>query len=151
MYKAIIAIGIAAAACLVAGCGSSGDATATAAVTKAEFIKQADAVCSKIAKEREAAITVWEKEYPGGADAAQEDVDDGLEKVISPSMQHEVEELEALEPPAQDGETIEKMIANLKKGSTVIADQGVAGIPKSGIPQYEKEAAKYGFKVCQNP
>lgn len=151
MYRLITAIGMAAVGLLVLGCGGGGEETATAAATKAQFIKQADAVCSKVKKEREAAIATYKKEYPGGAEAAEENLDEGLKKVIAPSMRKEVEQLEALTVPAGDDEAVAKMIGNLARGSRVLAKQGAEGLAKSGIPDFEQEAAAYGLKVCRYP
>lgn len=158
MYRLITAIGIAATAFLAFGCGGGGEETASggektgaANITKAQFIKQADAICAKVRKEREAAIAAYMKDYPGGATAAEENIDEGLKKVIAPSIQQEVEELEGLPVPAKDEAMVARMIENLVRGTEVLAEKGSQGLQKSGIPDFEREAAAYGFKACRYP
>lgn len=161
MYRAvIIAIGMGAAAFLAAGCGGGGGGTAAAVsqstsatsnLTKAEFIKQADAICSKVAKEREAAIESWEEELPGGPAEAQKNFNDGLKEVVAPTLQQEAEELEALGAPVKDAALIGRMIGNLKQGSVAVAERGFKGAAGSSLPIYEKEAIAFGLTDCSHP
>ena len=97
------------------------------------------------------AVASWKKEYPGGAAAAEADFDGGLKQVIAPSMRGEAEDLSALPAPAQEEEKVERMLANLSRASEVLAEEGSQGVPKSGIQKFEREAASYGLKACQNP
>lgn len=142
MYKAIIAIGVAAVACLVAGCGSSGEETAEAAVTKAQFIKRANSVCERAKKEREAAITDWEKE------AAEATFDRGLKDVVGPSLEKEAEELAALTAPEESQARVTQIIGNLSRGAAAITKKGSQVGPGSGIPQFQSEAISLGLKAC---
>ena len=120
-------------------------------LTKAEYIKEADALCSNLMKEREAAIAAWQKEYPGGAAKAEEDFDAGLKEVIAPALDQKADELETLAVPAGDEAAVTQMIGTLRNTSAVLAEEGSKGTAKSGAPQFEKEAAAYGFKVCRYP
>lgn len=149
MYKLIATIGaVAIAALLALGCGGGGEDEADASqLTKAEFVKQADAICGKFKKERKAAIVAWEKEFPGG-EVPEKQIDVGLAQIVAPSMKQEAEALEALGAPEGDEQEVAQMIANLSKGSRVIAAEGRQGIPQSGLPQFEREATAYGLKAC---
>ena len=87
MHRLLIsALAIAMTACLAAGCGSSGGDTGSASATKAEYIEEAEAVCTKINREAEAAAAAWKKEFPGGAAEAEKHPNDGLNKMLIPAL-----------------------------------------------------------------
>lgn len=151
MYKLVVAIGVAAMFCLVQGCGSTKEETASAHTTKALFIEQAIGVCVKNESEREAAISAWKKKSSGGSAEAEPNLEEGLRTIIAPSMRHKAEELGALEVPAKDEAKIDRMIENLKKGSDNLAEEGSESIPDPAISAFEGEAAAYGLEACQNP
>jgi hypothetical protein len=150
MYRlSITALGVAALAVIVLGCGSSGsgtNASATSApsgveVTKAQFIKQAEAICVKNAKERTAAIAAWEKQAPADGAAS---VEEALIKIVAPALTEEAEALKALEPPAGEQANVAKMIENLSKGSSAVEK----GSPGPEVAQFAQEAAAFGMKAC---
>jgi hypothetical protein len=142
MYKAIIAIGIAAATCLVAGCGSSGDGTATAAVTKAQFIKQAEAICSKAQDRAKNAGAEWEK-----ANGKPLDLDTALRQVIGPALEREAKELQSLTAPEGDEVRVDRMFGNLSKAAAAITEGSKPSASTSNA--FIKETQAYGLEACQ--
>jgi hypothetical protein len=149
MYRLTMAIGVVAAACLVIGCGSSGDEATSAPLTKAQFIKQADAICTKFAKKREVAFDVWKEEFAGGIEEAQFHPDAGFKEIVAPSLQQEAEALEALAAPAKDEKQMVQMTESLLKASEDIAANGTAGLRRpSNMADFEDEAEAYGLEVC---
>jgi len=148
MYRLIMALAMAVATCFAVGCGGSSDEATSAPLTKAEFIKQADAICTKINKEAEVAAASWKKGFPGGIAEAEEHPDDGLRKVLVPSMEREAEQLETLEPPAKDEAMVTRFIENLSRASETLDREGFKVLSQSGILGFKEEVAGYGLKKC---
>jgi hypothetical protein len=147
MDRLIMVVGAVMATCIAAGCGSSGEEASSVPLTKAQFIKQADAICAKAAKEREAAAEAWRKELPDLSAETVDEIEKGLKEVIAPALQQQAEELETLAAPAQDRDEVAQMISALAAVSKAMEQE-----PKwafhSSIPQFEREAKDYGFKSC---
>lgn len=156
MHRLAAAIGMLMAIGFVLGCGSSSSSdtstgeTASAPLSKAQFIKQADAICTKVKKKREAAIAKWEKQSSGGAQGKEEQFREGLRKVVAPSLRDEMEELESLSPPEQDAAQVDRMIKRLSKISSILASDSKE-LPYSEASNYEREAVRYGLTACREP
>jgi hypothetical protein len=147
MSKAfIIAAGIVAVAGFCIGCGTGGE-TATASLTKAQFIKQAGAICEKYTKQREAAAD-FKKHRPGGYTEAARHIDEQMKEVAAPSLQEQAEELKTLSPPEKDAEKIDRMFENLAQAADDIAAEGFKGVARSNWTDFEAEAEAYGLKGC---
>jgi len=117
-------------------------------LTKPQYVKQAEAICTRINKEAEKAAAAWKKKFPGGIAEAEEHADDGLKEVVVPSIEREAEELEALEPPAKDKVVVDRFVANLSQASEVLGQGGLKALPKSGALEFKQEATEYGLKSC---
>jgi hypothetical protein len=148
MYRlTVIALGVTVLVVFSSGCGSSGsgaDASAASSsnggdITKAQFIKQAEAICAKNAKERKAAIAAWERESSGSAS-----MEEGLIEIVAPALTEEAAALRALDPPAGDQATVTKMIENLAVSSKKVEE----GSPGPAIAKFLREADAYGLKTC---
>lgn len=143
----ITGIGIVAVALLALGCGGSGDEGETVqALTKPQFIKQADEACEKVAEKREAAAKSWHKEHPGEVDA--EELSEAFKEVLVPAIQEQVDALEALGPPVADRAKVARMLDNLTKAQGDFEQEGAEGTRQPEVSQFETEARKYGLKVC---
>jgi hypothetical protein len=145
MYRWIVAVGIGMATCLAIGCGGS---DAAAPLTKPQYRKQAEAICSRINKETEKAAAAWKEGFPGGVAEAEENPDNGLRKVLIPSIEREAGELEALEPPAKDKAIVAKFVGELARAPEVLAARGFKALPESGVIEFRQEASAYGLKSC---
>jgi hypothetical protein len=148
MYRLIVAVGIAAIATGALGCGSSGEETASASVTKAQFIKAADQVCTKVKDERHDAFVAWQKET--GAQGA-EAFEEAVKQIAGPSMSQEAEELEGLSVPQGSEQKVARMIENLAVGSEGVEKEGYLALGHSPVGRFKYEAAAFGFKVCYQP
>jgi hypothetical protein len=135
-------------ACGVAGCGSSGGDTVSAPLPKPQYVKQAEAICTKATEETRKAAAAWKKGFAGGAAEAEEHADDGLRKVLIPALEHEAEQLEALEPPAKDKAVVARFVANLSQAGAVLKEEGFDALPESGAIEFKTEAVAYGLKSC---
>lgn len=157
MYRLIMVIGVVAATCFALGCGSSSSEgtsaseTASAPLTKAQFIKQADAICKKVSRERSAAFVSWQEKLPPGAAETEAQSDKGIKEVIVPSIQRELEELKGLAPPEKDKAKISRIFEALSNVNKSFEEQGVKGIASREISRFEQEAGDYGLKICSSP
>ncbi len=147
MYRLIMVIGVVAAVCMAAGCGSSGDEATSAPLTKAQFIKQADAICTKATQEREAAADAWRKELPGGPAEAESKLEDGFREVIAPALKGQAEQLETLMAPEKDRAEVAHMVSTLSHASQMMEEEPKKAL-QSSVPQFEREAKAYGLKTC---
>lgn len=136
MYKLIIAgLGVLAVALLAMGCGGGGSDEATAQVSKAEFYKQARAVCTKTWK---AILAESEAAKTNAASYSK----------MAPLLEHEAEDLEAISGPKAVEEEVKPLIANVLKASRLIAQKGEAGATDPSVEAYKAEAIALHLGTC---
>jgi hypothetical protein len=139
-------------ALLVAGCGSSDDSTTDAAdngetLTKAEFVKQANAICAGGNKEIENGFEelaeeegISEKKPP-----SEEFQEEAIESVVIPGVQSQLDEIRALGFPDDEAEAIvESAEEDLEEAEE---DPKTLG-ETDGFKETNKEARAYGLTVC---
>jgi len=154
--KALLAIGMAIAlAAAVAGCGggddSSGDSSA-AALTKAEFIKQADQVCKK----GEEALAAEGEEFAEDNDIdienpTEEQKEEVILDVVGPALHKQGEELAALGAPEGEEEAVEAIVDALESGADEIESDPAILIEGKENPPLEEASelsADYGLTEC---
>jgi hypothetical protein len=139
---AATAIGI-----FVVGCGGGGATTgASTEITKADWIAQADAICTK----GDAAVQVQAKKTFGGAKKpSTKDQVAFMTDYAIPSINEEVGQIRSLPMPAGDEQTISQFLDDAEAGAAE-AKKDPAGFPKSA-PTLDKssgEAKAYGLKAC---
>lgn len=143
---------------LAAGCGSSDgdDATtdpAPTALTRAEFIAQADEICTATEQRIErAAVKLRAAARKAGDQLAVPLVTQFLKKTSLPAYEEMLGKLRALTPPVADEKTVDGYIAALASAiDTVKADpvkyskNTAPGDPFAGA---NARAKTYGMKVC---
>jgi hypothetical protein len=139
-------------ALVVAGCGGSGDSsnTTTGSISKAAFIKKADAVCQKGTERMQRAILVFLKQHKDVKRPNKAQSEELVGTAIVPSVKTEVKELKALDVPEGDEEHVDAIISALEEGletaeanpeAVVASSDAVFGI--SG-----RLAGEYGAEVC---
>jgi hypothetical protein len=103
-------VALAALALIVAGCGSGGsDSTeSTSSLTKAEFVKQGNAICAKGSKEINEGFEEFVEENglsktKAPPKAVQEEA---VETVLIPKISKELESIRALGPPDEEAEAV---------------------------------------------
>ncbi|HWO47338.1 MAG TPA: hypothetical protein VNM41_04690 [Solirubrobacterales bacterium] len=156
MNKALLAAlaALAVVAALVAGCGGGDDTTTdeTATLTKAEFIKQGDAICEKGNEELEGEFQSFAKEndIPLEKEPNTEQSEELVEEVLVPNIQNQAEELRALGVPSGDEDQVNAMLDSLEEGIEEAEDD--PGDLFSGktdpFGKANKLASEYGLKVC---
>jgi hypothetical protein len=141
---------LAALALVVAGCGGGGDSTEGSSLTKAELIKQGDAICKKGEETLEEEANEFAKE--NGIDtskptkAQQEEV---IEQVVAPALRKQAEELRELGTPSGEEDAVEEIFDTLEEGTEELEEE--PGKLLEGNNPVEKAgnlAQKYGFKEC---
>lgn len=123
-------------------CSSSGK---NASSEKADFIAQADAVCSRYNDLATKATKNLKHPGPRQMVAA-------IQNRLVPIFQRQDAELAQLRPPKADQETVAKFVAELKAATTDVAQHPEAFVSAHGATPLARKAANdaaaYGFAVC---
>jgi hypothetical protein len=154
-------IAVLSTALLTAGCGGSSNASDASAaseapLTKAEFIKQGDAICEKAhqkiydeaKKYRE--VHAKELEKLGGV-AAEEKL---IRLVMLPAVLEEAKGMEALGAPKGDDKQIESFVAAIERGvekakKNPMAAESEFGYGQNPFHNIDIQLREYGFEVCR--
>jgi hypothetical protein len=140
---ACLALATTLAGCL-AGCGG-GDSTSP--LSKAQFIKRADAICERAdaAQLKAAAATLSGAQVRGKAQ---------IEKLVAsallPPVRKETEEISALSAPGGDEKEIDAIVGEFDQAREEV-EANPAGVLKGSLGTTNKRAAQYGFKACAEP
>jgi maltose-binding protein MalE len=161
--------GVMAMAVVAAGCGSSssssdssstsgsdttastGDTTATtAALSKAELIKQGDAICTKGNKSIETEANEFAKENNVNTKkptkAQKEEV---ITEVVAPDVRKQGEEIAELGAPSGDEAEVEAIVAAVEGAADELEENPTLLFEGTNpLSKASKLAASYGFKVC---
>lgn len=142
-FRLLVGVSALAAAAALAGCGGS-DSDST--LTKGEFLREADAICRKT-------DTAQRKDFKEYAEqnrvSSPSDEQEMILKVIFPSIEAEIEELEDLDLPAGDEETIDAIIARAQKAlAEGRNDPASLNERKTPFTPADELAAEYGLQDC---
>jgi hypothetical protein len=127
---------------LIAGCGGSSDD----GPSKSEFLTKANAICTKGTEEINAATS--EQFGPDGP-TTEEDSAQFITETVVPSIQSQVDQIKALDPPSGD----EDQIAAITDGAEaaiaqVNEDPSLASSGTSPFAESDKLATEYGLTEC---
>jgi hypothetical protein len=132
-------------AALLVGCGGSDSEP----LTKAQFIKRADAICTQVDTRQTAGVSAFTKTLtkpPTKAEQSKLVLDVGL-----PPIAMAIEEIESLEGPQADQRAVDAITAGWNKALAVA--EGKPEVVLSGINspfiKADALAASYGFRVCK--
>lgn len=138
-------------AIIAVGCGGGDDSTTAA--TKAEFTKQASAICAEGEQELKTAFADYNKTVestPGGTSDAgfqRDTANEMLNSSILPSLQEELEKLEDLGAPAGEEAEVSKMTKSLSQAIASLEDKGIRELLGLGdYARFQKEAKAYGLE-----
>ena len=166
MSKRLITMlaGALAIAIVAAGCGSSSsdssstssdssssDTTATtAALSKAELIKQGDAICTKGNESIETEANEFAKENNVNTKkptkAQKEEV---IVEVVAPDVRRQGEEIAELGVPSGDEAEVEAIVAAVEGAADELEETpSLLFGEKNPLAKATKLAGSYGFKVC---
>jgi hypothetical protein len=149
----VLLAGALAIAAVVAGCGSSGDSTETDEVTialsKDEFIKQGDQICKEAEADSEAEAEDFAKENGFELESASEEqLEEAISEVLVPSLNRQIDEIDALGAPEGDEGKVEAIVVALEDGSAEVEDDPSLAIKGEPLKDASRLAKAYGFKVC---
>jgi ABC-type glycerol-3-phosphate transport system substrate-binding protein len=150
MQSAALVAGIVAAALLVAGCGGGDSSSSTSTISKAAFIKKADAVCERSNGRMGAAISNLLKEK-NKRKPTKADYEEIVSDVLVPGLGKEIEEIRALGAPSGDEDTIDAIVKALEEGREVAEDNPQAVIDSSSEAIFgiaSRLAKEYGLQFC---
>lgn len=138
----LLALGVWVAAC--GGGGGSSSAAEASALTKAQFIKAADAICRKADEEQLESLSREGKAKPKP----------GLEELIVnvsvPPAEKELKGIEELGAPAGDEQEIEAILQEVRQAIRQTEENPMAA-NRSGLTATNQRAARFGFKDCAEP
>lgn len=152
MKRASIAVlaAFVALAAIVAGCGGD-DSDTSASLTKAQFVKQADAICKKGNDKIEAEFESFVKENELGENEAPSKAlqEEAIAEIVAPSVQEQVEEIDALGAPEGDEEQIEEMLTAFEEGAEELEENPSSlNEGENPIAKGSKLARDYGLVTC---
>jgi hypothetical protein len=126
------------------GCGGGDDET-TSALTKAQYVKQANAICAKHNKEMIAKYTSLIRE---AGQLTPKVADEAVAKASVPGMKQQLEELRALPAPSGEEDKVEALLERRQEAlEKVEADPG---FKTSGDPfeEFNQSLTDYGLTEC---
>lgn len=147
---AIITAGVLAATLVACGAGGAGSQTSSS-VTKAQFIKSADAICARTELTKEVAARKAVAKTPIFKELK---VDRGAAKTlllqtVIPPVEEMVDELRGLDRPEGDEQSVRAIIAAYAHGIDVTRRRPMGVV--SGLDPFteaDRSAARYGLGVC---
>jgi hypothetical protein len=142
-------------ALIAVGCGSSDDSTtdSTASLTKAEFVKQGNAICKEgnAQFDSEFEQLAEEKDLKEDQPPPQAVLDEAAETILVPGISKQIEELRALGTPEGDEGEVEDLLTNAEEAlEEAEEDPSVLTEDEDAGPfvQVNQEVREYGLTVC---
>lgn len=141
----VLAVLFAAFGLLLAGCGGSDDDSAS--LTKAQLIKQGDAICRKADEQQAAAFQRELENIPDESIETQEKVVVAAEL---PPLQRAAEELDALGAPEGDEEQVEAIVSGMEEAVVEIEAKPIDYVEGDlgTLDEVGRLAKAYGFTDC---
>jgi hypothetical protein len=139
-----LACGLLVVALLIAGCGDSEESS----LTKAEFVKQANAACKEHADERNELFQKVSKTIKA-SEVTKADQEMLIDEVLIPPYEKNIESIEDLGAPEGDEEKVENITEEMEKAIEKIEANPLVAL-RSTIQFAGANAAlsKYGLDAC---
>jgi hypothetical protein len=138
------------AALAFAGCGGGGDSDEPEALTKAQYVKQAEAICKKTDAKQSKLVSQELKARAGSGPASKSEQEAFVTKAAVPPLEEEAANLAELGGPEGEEEKAEAMVKALEKATQEIKEDPQAfieGQSKAFVP-VEKMASDLGVEAC---
>lgn len=145
--KTGLATVIAVLAMAAAGCGGDDEETTAEALTKEEFIAQADQICA----DGDAEINQAGEELTAGGQPSQSEVTEFISSTVIPNIQDQRDEIAALGAPEGDEEEINAILEGLDQAvAAAEADPAAATSNSAANPftEVNQLAQDYGLTAC---
>jgi ABC-type phosphate/phosphonate transport system substrate-binding protein len=136
---------------IAGGCGGgSDDSSADATISKAAFVKKADAVCLHGNKRMEVAFARFLEANKNIKRPSDADFEELVGKVLVPNVKREIKEIRALGAPSDDEDKVGEIVTALEEGLETAEGNPQAAVNSSeavfGISS--RLAKEYGLEVC---
>ena len=143
-----------AAASIAVGCGGDDDngsgatsttTSTTAALSKQEFLKRGNQICSQGQKH------ISDAEQKLGNNPSQAEIDKFTTKTAIPTLQYEIAGIQNLTPPSGDEEQVDAIVSEAQQGLDELkADPSLitAGGQENPFAEANKLANQYGLTAC---
>jgi hypothetical protein len=129
------------AAAVVIGCGGGDDE-----LTKAEFLKQGNAICAKGNKEIDAAAN---KTFEKGQQPSKAQITKFAEDTLIPSVEEQIDGLRDLNPPSADEDQVNAILDEAESALDETKDDpSVFAQDKDPFKKANQLAGQYGLKQC---
>jgi hypothetical protein len=147
-------------ACLVAlavvaaGCGGGNDeTTTTASITKAQFLKQGNAICAKGNTEIEEGFESFFKKsnLKKNEEPSKAEIEEVAETVAVPGVEKQIEGLRALGAPEGEEEQVDEILTAAEEAVEKVEEDPVALLSEgnnAAFAKVNKMARAYGLTVC---
>ncbi len=148
-----LAVAVCAAALVALGCGGGGSTTdSTASLTKAEFLKQGNAICAAGNKAVDAGFEEFakEKNLSQNKEPPQPVLDEAAETILLPTVAKQIEELRALGTPEGDEGEVDQILTGAEEAIEA-GEEDPASMTQDGagpFTEVNKEAQAYGLTAC---
>jgi hypothetical protein len=144
--------GVVAIAVIAAGCGSSSGDSSSASLTKAEFLKQGNAICAKGNDEIEARFEAFGKEHhlSQSKQLTEAELAEASETILIPTVRKQVDGIRALGAPSGEEQEVEKVLdaadealEKAEENPKLLAAQNAGPFARAN-----KLAREYGLVKC---
>jgi hypothetical protein len=147
---AVVAVAVA-VAFVAGGCGGGNDSsTSTVTISKAAFIKKADAICQQGTERMANAFLSFLNRHKDIKRPSKAEYEKLVGTVLVPSVEREIKALKALGAPSGDEDRINAMVNALEEGLETAEDNPEAVTSSSDVVFgiASRLAGEYGLKVC---
>jgi len=118
-------------------------------LTKAQFIKQANAICAKTKQRQSTAFGAYVQQNKGSFSGDRKSQEKLVLAVAIPPFQQQVEELAALSAPKSDEAEVDEIISSFEEALQASEENpGTLLRGRGEFAEAEKLAAAYGMKAC---
>jgi hypothetical protein len=145
----VLLLGALMAAFFIAGCGDSDDDTTTASISKAEFLKQGNAICKTIEGELDDEFGEFAEEKGIDEDERPTDaqLEEAAEDFVLPQINRQIDELRALGAPEGEETPVNTLLDNAEAEVEKIEDDPGL-LAEDSFAQVNKESRALGLMAC---
>jgi hypothetical protein len=141
----VLALFFVGTALVATGCGGGEDSTTS--LTKAQFVKQANALCAKYNKQMAADFSKYAKEHSSG-NSSQALAAEAVGKATIPATKEELEALRELPVPSGEEEKVEALLERRQEALEKIEDEPLFKISGDPFEEFNQPLTDYGLTEC---
>jgi hypothetical protein len=130
------------------GCGSGDDATSSEPLTRAEFVKLASAICLGVEARRTKAFEAASKQGKNFLAGSNKELRELIATTGLPLYEEVIEELAALQPPAKEQATWDKIIRRYEKALTEAEADPAKQLERDSFLPITDATEKLGIRGC---